>query len=495
MIGFLFLAYIQGFSQTYNPELAAAYAQKWCNDRNLLEYPDYPGVDCANFVSQCLKAGGLDLSKGSDGNGNGVVQPYGVIPGATNLLLHLTSFQKADKRVVQGNYPPVEINHDLGDPMFHGSSNGLKAYHSHLCSSVFGNSRSYSMHSEDHCDKNVSGWYNYYIFFHIKSSYPNHCFDCEKNGNEDEIDCGGPCPSCERAPNERHYNTPTTNLPTVARAIQLITAGNAEVKILSGQNVEFITAGTIDLLPGFEVEAGGNFNASPKGNILSVTGDCNDFCWPFIYTGYNFVRWYHHYLFSDVANTYGIYFEIYWWNHWDKGMFVINNYVSVTQDGSVKLWDLVSGNLKGQLEPGSWHVYLIEGHILPCQDPFSSKRFRTFFNVHNFPDDLAHLQIESIEDESAFHFPSLTIGSPPKISPILVVFPNPNPGTFQIETNFPLSEIAHLKITNLLGIPVYETQNVTSYTIQLPASASGQHFVVMHLKDGTLLTQKVMVQR
>ena len=40
--------------------------------------------------------------------------------------------------------------------------------------------------------------------------------------------------------------------------------------------------------------------------------------------------------------------------------------------------------------------------------------------------------------------------------------PNPNNGTFQLETNFSLSEIAHLKITNLLGTVMYETQNLTS---------------------------------
>jgi hypothetical protein len=64
-----------------------------------------------------------------------------------------------------------------------------------------------------------------------------------------------------------------------------------------------------------------------------------------------------------------------------------------------------------------------------------------------------------------------------------------------LETNFPLSDFGNLKITNLLGVVVYETQNVTSNTIQLPAAASGQHFVVLVLKDGTVLSQKMMLQR
>ena len=74
------------------------------------------------------------------------------------------------------------------------------------------------------------------------------------------------------------------------------------------------------------------------------------------------------------------------------------------------------------------------------------------------------------------------------------IIPNPNPGAFQLETNFPLSHIAHLKITNLLGATVYESQKVTSSTIQLPNAATGTHFVVVMLKDGNVLTQKMVVQ-
>jgi hypothetical protein len=64
-----------------------------------------------------------------------------------------------------------------------------------------------------------------------------------------------------------------------------------------------------------------------------------------------------------------------------------------------------------------------------------------------------------------------------------------------IETNFPLSEIGNLKIVNLLGVTVYETQKVTEHIIQLPSSASGLQFVIIYLKDGTVLTQKVIIQR
>jgi hypothetical protein len=74
------------------------------------------------------------------------------------------------------------------------------------------------------------------------------------------------------------------------------------------------------------------------------------------------------------------------------------------------------------------------------------------------------------------------------------LYPNPNNGTFQLETNFPLSEISNLKISNLIGTTIYEMQHVTEHTIQLPNSASGMFFVVIILKDGSVLTQKMVVQ-
>ena len=76
-----------------------------------------------------------------------------------------------------------------------------------------------------------------------------------------------------------------------------------------------------------------------------------------------------------------------------------------------------------------------------------------------------------------------------------VIIPNPNPGIFQLETNFPLTDIAHLKIITPLGTTLYETQTLSSNTIQLPTSATGLHFVVIMLKNGAVLTQKMVIQR
>jgi len=46
-----------------------------------------------------------------------------------------------------------------------------------------------------------------------------------------------------------------------------------------------------------------------------------------------------------------------------------------------------------------------------------------------------------------------------------------------------------------MGVTVYETQKIISNTIQLQSTVSGLHFVIILLKDGTVLTQKMVVQR
>ncbi|MCL1802511.1 MAG: amidase domain-containing protein [Eubacteriaceae bacterium] len=58
-------------NSSYNRDAAKAYAAKWWDSRN----PDYPNFgstssDCTNFVSQCLKAGGLQ-EIGSDWEAQG----------------------------------------------------------------------------------------------------------------------------------------------------------------------------------------------------------------------------------------------------------------------------------------------------------------------------------------------------------------------------------------------------------------------------------------
>jgi Zn-dependent metalloprotease len=132
-----------------------------------------------------------------------------------------------------------------------------------------------------------------------------------------------------------------------------------------------------------------------------------------------------------------------------------------------------------------------KAYIYPSSDCSGGYRSSMLFTQDNQTDDI---------DNSFYDIPpvSLTgknLQNEENQNKQVILYPNPNSGAFQLEANFPLSDIGNLKIVNLLGVPVYETQTLTSNTIQLRNSASGQHFVVMVLKDGTVLTQKMMVQR
>ena len=125
------------------------------------------------------------------------------------------------------------------------------------------------------------------------------------------------------------------------------------------------------------------------------------------------------------------------------------------------------------------HIYIHDLSESPNRMPF-----QIFGNNNELPSESQNLSsLETTNkdlENKVFHF---------------TLIPNPNRGTFQIETNFSLSEISQLKITNTLGLTVYETRNLASNEIQLQNSAPGLYFVVMVLKDGTVLTQKMVVQR
>ena len=87
---------------SYNPQKAIDYARSWYNRRNPI-YTDYSdmGGDCANFVSQCLIAGGFSTS-GCYGNwGTG-----STIPVVTNLEQCLTDKGwKKSYSIPSGGFP------------------------------------------------------------------------------------------------------------------------------------------------------------------------------------------------------------------------------------------------------------------------------------------------------------------------------------------------------------------------------------------------------
>ena len=85
----------------YNPVAAASYADLWWNAPNPAYSQVYynQGEDCANFVSQCLIAGGLNLY------GGGFTDSYGCIPSCDNLNTNLITYQGCTHSHLTGSYP------------------------------------------------------------------------------------------------------------------------------------------------------------------------------------------------------------------------------------------------------------------------------------------------------------------------------------------------------------------------------------------------------
>jgi len=73
---------------TYSPLKAIQYANQWWNKRNP-KFQSYGAGDCANFVSQCLIAGGLNLRASSSANRSGSIGE------CVNLDVFLTKTLKA----------------------------------------------------------------------------------------------------------------------------------------------------------------------------------------------------------------------------------------------------------------------------------------------------------------------------------------------------------------------------------------------------------------
>jgi len=113
---------------SYNPDEALKYAMRWWNGRNS-QYNDYGGNDCANFVSQCLIAGGLNL--------NGCAQDNrGTVPSVNNLKSCLTS--KGFKA-----YSSLPRGFRAGYPV-------IFPGHATLCSRITGSTVFVAAHSNNH---------------------------------------------------------------------------------------------------------------------------------------------------------------------------------------------------------------------------------------------------------------------------------------------------------------------------------------------------------
>ena len=309
------------------------------------------------------------------------------------------------------------------------------------------------------------------------------CANCKKDAGELMVDCGGTCAPCEDVQNEKTITKTSQLLPEVV-AYKKITAKDATT-IASGKKVSFITEedGSIILLPGFKAENGSKFTTQRMEDLSGFNRICGEICRiEYISTEHSFgsiLTMYN--LFNAVEIKYRI-------HDLESGLEVYKNTLNISRNGSFKLWDLETGtnNPTGHV----WYYIVYE--VFYCNGAYygDTQRFLVKYKSSKSIDDAPDAPAPTLSPPAN----SITLQDE-NPAPNFVVIPNPNPGTFQIETNFPLSDIDHLKITNMPGATVYETQNLFSNTIQLPAFASGQHFVIVMLKDGTVLTQKMMLQR
>ena len=520
-----------GNAQTYNPEKAAKYAQRWCNGRNTNQadaaewggpYINYSlqingGKDCAAFVSQCLIYGGLDLSKGTNGNG-AYVKSDKVIAGAAELVLHLEKYQQTnfDEKIHYG----LVANFDLGDPAFMGDNASYKR-HSTICSSINGSNNKFSAHDAYKCDIDLpncgqSGWH-YITSFHINVpvTIPAHCTNCKLDGDEIGIDCGGSCPPCDRV-DYKNYNSntsPSNPLPKETHAIRGITAGNANVVVYPQHKVAFYSAGTVDLLPGFGAESGSSFDVQPKTKRLDATADCNSYCDPFLPNLFNRIG----YPFTlELTNASHVIVNIYQIPHrWSSNIaHCYSNSFSPSQEGEVLIWDLNSGSprydatmMRIEFKNDFIYEFRAQIAILSCQG-------RSFSYIYPFNvvdpsssnispmDDLSDIEIEILRER--MNLKGLEIMNEPlsensfkhqedDYENNISIYPNPNNGSFAIANNNINDPIQKVEIYNTVG-QLIEVIESDFHSIRLAASIQGTLITRIYTSSGVCV-KKIVVQK
>jgi len=150
----------------YSSDRAYDYANVWWDGANTDLYNDYSGVggDCANFVSQCLIAGGLSLHKGTNGDGYGVYpdthrpssESYGTMPFCDYLHLNLLNYQSTNVTYVEdtGVYVPDEV--EIGDVVIFGNKASDKYQHAMLVVRDDGSELGLAGHSTQQWDVDFS---------------------------------------------------------------------------------------------------------------------------------------------------------------------------------------------------------------------------------------------------------------------------------------------------------------------------------------------------
>jgi len=181
----------------YSSEPAINYSDTWWAYPGNPDYIYYEGNNCANFVSQCLLAGGLDLSAGTDGNGAGLNED-GCIIACDNLHLHLTKYQQVKYEIrSKGEVEPSWFV--PGDVAILGKDTGDHWKHTVFAVAIEDNIMKYNAHSGHQYHKPITMWFNdqetdvnicYYYHIEVEfpflTDWPFHQRDLQNSGNNPE---------------------------------------------------------------------------------------------------------------------------------------------------------------------------------------------------------------------------------------------------------------------------------------------------------------------
>ena len=144
---FITLLLLVGLALSYDRSAAVNYAKTYCSRYNSA-YNDYGSVggDCANFVSQCMRAGGMRFNDCSVS----WLDEYGCLPRVSDLKSCLSQ-----KGWHSSSSKPSSFK--AGYPLFLSSGS-----HAMLAVSVDGSTVYYAAHTTDRCNQPISSGVVYY---------------------------------------------------------------------------------------------------------------------------------------------------------------------------------------------------------------------------------------------------------------------------------------------------------------------------------------------
>ena len=179
---------------TYDPLAAVNYADTWWNGRNS-NYHDYSssGGDCANFVSQCLIAGGLDLSVCGSCTW---IDDKGCLPRCRDLHTYLVDYLHATWETrSRGQVEPLWFV--PGDPAIFGYSDSHPL--AHAVFAVTGDASHYATcnaHTSDQYHRTFQWFFDNDIFdrctyYHIPNTAESIITPLSGDLNDDDTDSYG----------------------------------------------------------------------------------------------------------------------------------------------------------------------------------------------------------------------------------------------------------------------------------------------------------------